>query len=430
MSEIKKINYNGTGYDIGSGLTDEAKQALLACFEKVAWVDENGQDYYDALETALYPPVNLVSITAIFSQGSNVIYDNQPLSDLKQYLTVTAHYDDSSTAVVTTYTLSGELEQGTSTITVSYGGKTTTFTVTVTHATTQYTITNNLTNVTNSNAATVINELTSYAAILTPTTDYIMSSVSITMGGTEITSTAYDESDNNISIASVTGNIVITATAIEDAGWTPGVPYSSGDLNMGDNGYRLSTSTGELVSSGNNSDMVSDYLPCHGASVLTGANLLLQNMFYYDQNKAFIIALATHTGIENPYPYPVPRNAYYVRVCSRSASPTVTPYVYDALPVNTPYVLNKHYVFDWGEETETPTENFDSPMIFCYGALTFQTSIYSRSFIYYYDTGGNLLSSFTRASSEAVIEIPSGAQYFKININPANSDNPWFIFLT
>ena len=35
------------------GLTDEAKAALLACFAHVAWVDEHGQDCYDALEEAL-----------------------------------------------------------------------------------------------------------------------------------------------------------------------------------------------------------------------------------------------------------------------------------------------------------------------------------------------------------------------------------------
>ncbi len=35
------------------GLSAEAKAALLACFAKVAWIDEHGQDYYDALEEAL-----------------------------------------------------------------------------------------------------------------------------------------------------------------------------------------------------------------------------------------------------------------------------------------------------------------------------------------------------------------------------------------
>ena len=53
------------------------------------------------------------------------------LDSLKQYLTVTATYDDSSTGVVTNYTLSGTLTEGTSVINVSYGGKTITFDVTV-----------------------------------------------------------------------------------------------------------------------------------------------------------------------------------------------------------------------------------------------------------------------------------------------------------
>lgn len=119
----------------GSGLTEDVKVALLACFEKVAWIDEDGQDYYDALYNALYPPADLVSISAVFTQGSAVIYNTDSLDTLKQYLVVTAHMSDSSTQTVTGYTLSGTLTAGTSIITVSYGGKTTTFNVTVTDAT-------------------------------------------------------------------------------------------------------------------------------------------------------------------------------------------------------------------------------------------------------------------------------------------------------
>ena len=36
------------------GLSETAKAALLNCFAHVAWVDEHGQDYYDALHDALY----------------------------------------------------------------------------------------------------------------------------------------------------------------------------------------------------------------------------------------------------------------------------------------------------------------------------------------------------------------------------------------
>lgn len=117
----------------GSGLTDEAKQALLNCFAHVAWIDEYGQDYYDALEDALYPPSELTRITCVYTQGGTV-YDTDSLDSLKSDLVVTAHYDNDTTQTVTSYTLSGTLEVGTSTITVSYDGKTTTFDVTVTHA--------------------------------------------------------------------------------------------------------------------------------------------------------------------------------------------------------------------------------------------------------------------------------------------------------
>lgn len=114
------------------GLTEDIKQALLQIAQKVAYVDEDGQDYYGALESALYPPVGLVSISAVYTQSGTVL-DTASLNDLKADLVVTATYEDSSTAVVTTYTLSGTLTTGTSTITVYYGGKTATFTVTVTH---------------------------------------------------------------------------------------------------------------------------------------------------------------------------------------------------------------------------------------------------------------------------------------------------------
>ena len=121
----------GSGGGSGTGLTDDIKQALLTIAEKVAYIDEDGQDYYDALYDALYPPADLVSISAVYTQ-SGVVYDTDTLDSLKTDLVVTAHMSDSTTRTVTAYTLSGTLEEGTSTITVSYGGKTTTFTVTVT----------------------------------------------------------------------------------------------------------------------------------------------------------------------------------------------------------------------------------------------------------------------------------------------------------
>ncbi|MBR3237421.1 MAG: hypothetical protein IKF99_03190 [Oscillospiraceae bacterium] len=112
--------------------TDEAKRALLACFENVAWINGHGREYYDALEDALYPETGLVRIEAVFEQGSLVVHPDTPLNDLKAYLTVTGYYSDGTTRREAHYTLSGTLTVGTSTVTVLCEDKTTTFTVTVT----------------------------------------------------------------------------------------------------------------------------------------------------------------------------------------------------------------------------------------------------------------------------------------------------------
>ncbi len=196
-----------------SGLTSAIKSALLQLAQKVAYIDENGQDYYDDLYDALYPPIvvtaitlntnslsfttlnstqqltatttpsggavtwtssntsvatvsqtgvvtsvgygnatitatsgsvsatcsvaitqaTLSSISAVYTQ-SGTVYDTDSLDSLKSDLVVTATWSNQTTSTVASadYTLSGTLTEGTSTVTVSYAGKTTTFTVTVT----------------------------------------------------------------------------------------------------------------------------------------------------------------------------------------------------------------------------------------------------------------------------------------------------------
>ena len=118
---------------IEPGLSAEAKVALLNCFAHVAWLDANGKDYYDTLEQALYQD-RLVSISAVFTQGSVVIYPSTPLNDLKAYLVVTGYYGDGTSEIITDYTLSGQLVVGISTITVAFDDKTDSFDVLVTSA--------------------------------------------------------------------------------------------------------------------------------------------------------------------------------------------------------------------------------------------------------------------------------------------------------
>lgn len=200
----------------GQGVSDDLKAALLQLAQKVAYIDDQGQTYYDDLYDALYPEKTLLSITANFQQGQAVVYNTDSLDSLKQYLTVTAIYDDASTETVpsSAYTLTGTLTTGTSVITVTYEGKTDAFNVTVTAAPMSFTITNNLTGCTTSNSATAVLENTSYTAVITASSGYTLvgATVSITMGGNDITTSAY--SGGIITINSVTGALVISVAAV------------------------------------------------------------------------------------------------------------------------------------------------------------------------------------------------------------------------
>lgn len=73
------------------------------------------------------PEVTLTSISATYNGGDVAV--GTALTALTG-IVVTATYSDGSTATVTGYTLSGEIAEGSNTITVTYEGKTATFTVT------------------------------------------------------------------------------------------------------------------------------------------------------------------------------------------------------------------------------------------------------------------------------------------------------------
>lgn len=120
-----------------SPLSQATKSAMLDIAAHVAYIDANGQSYYDALDAALNAKA-LLSITAVYTQ-TGTVYDTDSLDSLKSDLVVTANYDDGTTADVTSAcTLSGTLAEGTSTVTVTYQEKTATFNVTVTHYALEY----------------------------------------------------------------------------------------------------------------------------------------------------------------------------------------------------------------------------------------------------------------------------------------------------
>ena len=127
-----------------------------------------------------------------------------------------------------------------------------TVTTTAQSAGTTYTVTNLLTNVSTSNVASNVIEGSAYVATLNAYSGYVLSSVIVTMGGTDITASSY--SAGRISIPSVSGNITITAIAESTGGGSASkrkikdvIPEMLADINLlktavGNNGSNVSNS--------------------------------------------------------------------------------------------------------------------------------------------------------------------------------------------
>ena len=130
-----------------------------------------------------------------------------------------------------------------------------------------YSITNTLTGASNSNGAVSITEGDAYTATISLFDNYENLTVKVTMGGTDVTSSVY--SNGSISIAEVTGDIVITATATKKAAYTNLADPSSADWL---NGYRFSSSGNTTAFTGS---VVTNWIECKRGDVLRFRGLLL-----------------------------------------------------------------------------------------------------------------------------------------------------------
>lgn len=134
-------------------------------------------------------------------------------------------------------------------------------------ATVYYSITNTLTNVTTSNDAVAAEDGTAYSATITAADGYTMSSVTVAMGGTDITSTAYNSDTGVVSIAAVTGDVVITAKATKVVSYHNLVPTA-----IDSNGASAPYTDGQMLSSSgatseDNHSTVTGFIPFDGGAV-------------------------------------------------------------------------------------------------------------------------------------------------------------------
>ena len=187
-------------------------------------------------------------------------------------------------------------------------------------STTTYTITNNLTNCTNSNTATSVDENSSYVAIISANDGYKLSTVTVTMGGTDITSTAY--SNGNIVIESVTGDITITAsaTAISSGGDTDVYDLTNAEYST----TQFFSANGELTTaSGFNPVTILDYIeiPANATITMEDASASIANIYIveYDTNKTFIQRQKSNNDATS-YSYTVGSSVKYIRLTLGAAT--------------------------------------------------------------------------------------------------------------
>ena len=201
-------------------------------------------------------------------------------------------YVDSANNII----LNGNLADGTYSVKYEMdGGKTVNIGNLVLDTNVYYTVKNTLTNCKNSNSATQVKEGDSYSATITANDGYELKTVTVTMGGANVS-----VSGGKINIASVTGNIVITAVAEEKQAAEPtnfAEPNTSNTTDWsiwcnnarfgGDGTYRALT--GNIVTN-YVPFQVGDTLYFEGLTVATTGTSMNQGLVFYDSSKANICA--------------------------------------------------------------------------------------------------------------------------------------------
>lgn len=200
---------------ISPGLSRAEKDAILAYFAEQVEIHPSLEDAYQAIYDLWNKPVNSItlnkhSLMLAVGMSEKLLATIDPPDAYDR--TVTWSSSPQGIVSVAQDGTVMALQDGRATVTASCGGKTDSCSVTAVQMN-YYSVTNNLTNVTNSNSASSVLEGESYSATLSVSSDYSLTDVQITMGGSNITSSAYNSESHEIYIASVSGNITISASA-------------------------------------------------------------------------------------------------------------------------------------------------------------------------------------------------------------------------
>lgn len=301
------------GTPVGTGIP----QSTGASGDVFGYVDENNNIVIQgSLELGTYSVKYEMEDGSIVDIGNLVLGENIHCSITKNLTNCTINNNTTQVDAGDSYSATITADSGyeLTTVTVTMGGIDVTSTVysngvitissvtgnvvitanAVKEAAKTYTITNNLSNCANSNSVTVVEEGTAYNATITANDGYKIDSVNVTMGGSAVSVT-----NGVINIASVTGNIVITAVASVDLkNWIANSQNADGSLFVaptGEEGYkpntRLGTSDGgERTQSGVECTgfipvTANDTLYFKGVTITTSSN---ETTGWYDSDHKFI----------------------------------------------------------------------------------------------------------------------------------------------
>ena len=161
-----------------------------------------------------------------------------------------------------------------------------------------YSVTQALTGCSSSFSGTSVSENAAFSAEYTVQSGYENLTVTVSMGGTDITSSAV--TGNSVSVPSVTGDIVVTAAASEILNLVPSSTDSEGGIYNGTgykDGYRLNSSGAEAALSG---FAVTGFIPfTKGQTIRVGGSGITFSeygsmLYFYDGSKTAV----AQTGID------------------------------------------------------------------------------------------------------------------------------------
>lgn len=227
----KKIEQGGTG----GGLSNDAKTLLISILQNAIYSTDQSSNI-TALQSALNTDITPCTITNNLSKCTNLNTNTSIAKGSNYTATIKPNTGYTLTNAIVTITMDGNditssaYSNGIITINNVTGNIVITCTAIQQSTTvTTYTITNNLTNVTTNNNNTTIEEHTNYSATLTADKGYTLGKIIVIMGGNDISNTTV--LDGVISIESVTGDIVITANAIQSTTITSIGTFEKGTLS-------------------------------------------------------------------------------------------------------------------------------------------------------------------------------------------------------